>query len=75
MRVPEAVTDKTLDEGDEAQTALVQLQGGLDNAKRLVERTRSLLAGETSYDDGELEMSAAQPAAATSEIIQNPAAE
>ena len=69
-----AVTDKTVRE-PEVQTALLQLQGGLDSARRLIERTRSLLAGEASYNDAELAMSAAQAAAGTSEIIQNPAAE
>jgi hypothetical protein len=70
------VSEKTFSEQDEAQAALAALQGGLGNARQLVERTRSLLTGDAPYDEGEAAMSAGQAAAAAeSEIIQNPLGE
>jgi hypothetical protein len=46
-----------------AGEALSAMQESLDNARQLVERTRSLLAGETAYDEGEMAMIAAHAAA------------
>jgi hypothetical protein len=47
----------------EAGEALSAMQESLDSARQLVERTRSLLAGETAYDEGEMAMIAAHAAA------------
>jgi hypothetical protein len=44
------------DKADAAQNALSEMRDGLDSAKRLVERTRSLLQGRTVYDENELRM-------------------
>ena len=43
--------------GDRARDAVSDMREGLDSAKRLVERTRSLLRGEAPYDENELRMS------------------
>ena len=43
---------------DRSDRALSEMREGLDSAKRLVERTRLLLRGETPYDEGEQRMSA-----------------
>jgi hypothetical protein len=45
------------DQADAARNALSDMREGLDSAKRLVERTRSLLRGETPYDENEQRMS------------------
>jgi len=50
----------------EAGEALSAMQESLDNARQLVERTRSLLNGEIAYDEGEMAMIAAEAAAPTS---------
>jgi hypothetical protein len=64
-------------DADQAQHALTDLQTGLDGAKRLVERTRFLLAGDALPEEGALiadaEAQAASPA--TSETVQNPSGE
>jgi len=43
---------------DRSDRALSEMREGIDSAKRLVERTRLLLRGETPYDEGEQRMSA-----------------
>jgi hypothetical protein len=48
----------------ETQAVVSELKAGLDEAKKLVERTRSLLSGETAYDEGEMAMIAAEAQAA-----------
>jgi hypothetical protein len=65
----------------EAQDALTDLQHGLDSARRLVERTRFLLAGDTPQNGDALALdplgdpAAAPQAAATSETVQKPSGE
>lgn len=56
------VNDKVPANADPAREAVAELQEGLDHAKRLVERTRSLLTGETAYDADEITMIAAKAA-------------
>jgi hypothetical protein len=61
-----------------AQDAVADLQHGLDSAKRLVERTRFLLAGDAAQEGDALALDpgAAQAAAApASETVQNPSGE
>ena len=45
------------DQADAARNALSEMREGLESAKRLVERTRSLLRGDMPYDENELRMS------------------
>lgn len=67
----------------DAQDAVADLQHGLDSAKRLVERTRFLLAGDAAQEGDALALgpatdpeAAPQAAAApTSETVQNPSGE
>ncbi|MGZ3199812.1 MAG: hypothetical protein ACXWI5_09695 [Croceibacterium sp.] len=54
--------DKVPADADPAREAVAELHEGLDHAKQLVERTRSLLIGETAYDEGEVAVIAAQAA-------------
>ncbi len=56
------MNDKVPAEPDAAREAVAELHEGLDHAKQLVERTRSLLTGETVYDEGEMATIAAKPA-------------
>ena len=63
-------------EADRAQHALTDLQTGLDSARRLLERTRFLLAGDTPLAEEALivgETQAASPT--TSDTVQNPSGE
>jgi hypothetical protein len=71
------VTEKIQRETDVAREAVSELQEGLDSAKRLVERTRFLLAGDASPDEAALIADEAAQAAspATSETVQNPSGE
>ncbi|HSQ96160.1 MAG TPA: hypothetical protein VLM18_08730 [Croceibacterium sp.] len=54
--------DKVPADADPTREAVAELHEGLDHAKQLVERTRSLLTGETVYDEGEMAMIAAHAA-------------
>jgi hypothetical protein len=71
------VTEKIEREADVAREAVSELQESLDSAKRLVERTRFLLAGDALSEEAALaiatEAQAASPA--TSETVQNPSGE
>jgi hypothetical protein len=64
-----------------AQDAVADLQHGLDSARRLVERTRFLLAGDAAAQEGDALAAdpaivpEAAPQAATSETVQNPSGE
>jgi len=58
-----------------SQDAVADLQAGLDSAKRLVERTRFLLAGDAAQDGDALAEQAAAQAAATSDTVQKPSGE
>lgn len=55
------------DKADAAQNALSEMRVGLDSAKRLVERTRSLLRGEMAYDENEQRMCGTRAGAAVAD--------
>lgn len=71
------MTKKDKREADVARAALCEMQESLDSARRLVERTRFLLAGDALPEEEALianaEAQAASPA--TSETVQNPSGE
>jgi hypothetical protein len=72
------VTQKDEREAEAAREASCTMQEGLDSARRLVERTRFLLAGGAPADDADAlalagEAQAAAPA--TSDTVQNPSGE
>ena len=71
------VTKKDKRETDVAREALCNMQDGLDSARRLVERTRFLLAGDARREEKAVTLAAdAQAAAPTSsETVQNPSGE
>jgi hypothetical protein len=71
------VTQKNKRETDAAREAVCELQESLDSAKRLVERTRFLLAGDALSEEAALIIAAEAQAAspATSETVQNPSGE
>jgi hypothetical protein len=63
-------------DADQAQDALSDLQTGLDSAKRLVERTRFLLAGDMPSAEEALIIAEAQAASpTTSDTVQKPSGE
>ena len=69
--------DKTQTAASDAQHAVEDLQAGLDSARRVVERTRFLLAGDAAQDGDALAVRppAAQAAAPTSDTVQKPSGE
>jgi len=71
------VTGKTRRETDMARAALSEIQESLDSAKRLIERTRFLLAGDALGEEESPaiagEAQAASPS--TSETVQKPSGE
>jgi hypothetical protein len=71
------VTKKDMREADVAREALCAMRDGLDSARRLVERTRFLLAGDARREEKAVALAAdAQAAAPTSsETVQNPSGE
>jgi hypothetical protein len=59
-----------------AREAANELQEGLDSARRLVERTRFLLAGHAPEEEAPIASAEPQAASpATSETVQNPSGE
>jgi hypothetical protein len=71
------VTEKNQRETDVAHEAVCELQESLDSAKRLVERTRFLLAGDALSEEAAQVIAAEAQAASptTSETVQNPSGE
>lgn len=71
------MTQKNKRETDAAREAVCELQESLDSAKRLVERTRFLLAGDALPEETALIIAAEAQAASptTSETVQNPSGE
>lgn len=78
--------EKPQGEADVAREAVNELQEGLDSARRLVERTRFLLTGESPPDEEALiaqlvaeppitEPAAQAAAPSTSETVQKPSGE
>jgi hypothetical protein len=76
------VKDNPQREADVAREALTELQESLDSARRMIERTRFLLTGESPPGEqaliadppiAEAEAQAAAPS--TSETVQNPSGE